>query len=89
MQTYLYYLFAEHDEINEKQVEAPPEMTHVDRGWAWVILFSSFMCNFFIWGSIYANGIYNVSFLIHFGEKKSVTAWIGSIQIGLVCLTGV
>ena len=37
MQTYLYYLFAEHDESTEKQVEAPPDVTHVDRGWAWVI----------------------------------------------------
>ena len=33
MQTYLSYLFAEHDKITEKQVEVAPEMTHVDGGW--------------------------------------------------------
>ena len=53
-----------------------------DGGYGWIVLIASFTCNLLIDGMGYSIGILNVHFLHTYGETKSKTAWIGSIQTG-------
>ena len=59
-------------------------------GWyeKWVVLTCAF-CNYILVnGVIYCFGVLYVELLDSFGEEKDVTAWVGSIQLGLVNLGG-
>ena len=59
-------------------------------GWyeKWVVLTCAF-CNYILVnGVIYCFGVIYVELLDSFGEEKDVTAWVGSIQLGLVNLGG-
>ena len=54
----------------------------------WIVLLFAF-CNYVVVnGVIYAFGVLYVELLDQFGEDKDVTAWIGSIQLGVVNLGG-
>ena len=59
-------------------------------GWyeKWVVLSCAF-CNYILVnGVIYCFGVLYVELLDKFGQDKDVTAWVGSIQLGLVNLGG-
>ncbi|KAK2154328.1 hypothetical protein LSH36_271g07064 [Paralvinella palmiformis] len=60
----------------------------VDGGWAWVVLFSSFMCLMMTCGALYSVGVFNVAFLETFGANSAMTSWVGSVLIGLMALLG-
>ena len=60
----------------------------VDGGWAWVVLFSSFMCLLLTCGALYSVGVFNVAFLETFGANSAMTSWVGSVLIGLLALLG-
>ena len=52
----------------------------------WVVLFCAFANYVLVNGICYSFGILYVELLNSFGAGKGVTAWIGSIQIGLTNL---
>lgn len=60
----------------------------IDGGWAWVVLFSSFMCLLLTCGALYSVGVFNVAFLETFGANSAMTSWVGSVLIGLLALLG-
>ena len=55
-----------------------------DGGYGWIIVFSSFMLQAISGGIAFSVGIYFVEFLETFGQGKGQTAWIGSINTGLL-----
>ncbi|KAG8041466.1 hypothetical protein G9C98_002759 [Cotesia typhae] len=63
-----------------------------DGGYGWVVVFASFMCNMIVDGIAYTFGIFFEQFVIHFGESKGKTAWVGSLLSGMylsaVCMAG-
>ena len=55
-----------------------------DGGYGWVIVFCSFMLQAISGGIAFSVGIYFVEFLDTFGRGTGATAWIGSINSGLL-----
>ncbi len=60
----------------------------VDRGWAWVVLFSSFCVGFVSEGFLFSVPLYFVEFLEVFQENAGPTAWIASLNFGIFCAVG-
>ena len=58
-----------------------------DRGWAWMIVIASFILQGLAMGIPYTFGIIFVALIKEF-KDVGATSWIGSIQPGLVFLTG-
>ena len=59
-------------------------------GWyeKWIVLICAF-CNYILVNGVsYSFGVLYVELLGSFGEEKDITAWVGSIQLGLVNLGG-
>jgi uncharacterized membrane protein len=59
-----------------------------DGGWGWVVVFSSFVIHVLIDGIKYSFGIMFIELMESFGENKSKTSWVMSIQIGVMLLSG-
>ncbi|CAD6215461.1 GSCOCG00011202001-RA-CDS [Cotesia congregata] len=59
-----------------------------DGGYGWVVVFASFMCNMIVDGIAYTFGIFFEQFVIHFGESKGKTAWVGSLLSGMYLSAG-
>ena len=54
----------------------------------WIVLTCTF-CNYILVNGVsYSFGVLYVELLDSFGEEKDTTAWVGSIQLGLVNLGG-
>ncbi|XP_046574733.1 monocarboxylate transporter 13-like [Haliotis rubra] len=51
----------------------------IDRGWAWLVVASSFIIHTLTYGVAWSTGVYNTIFIDAFGDSKSVTAWAGSL----------
>lgn len=66
----------------------PIHMSHCDHGWAWMVLLASFIINAVILGVTNSFSVYYTVFLFVFKQSKSDTAWIGSIQLGLMFFIG-
>ncbi len=58
---------------------APP-----DGGYGWVVVMSSFLLQAIGGGIAFSVGVFFVEFLGTFGQGKGATAWIGSINTGLL-----
>ncbi|XP_064615703.1 monocarboxylate transporter 14-like [Liolophura sinensis] len=56
----------------------------LDHGYSWVIFLASFFNQFISLGIPFSFGVYNVEFLDYFRESKAVTAWVCSINIGVL-----
>ena len=39
-------------------------------------------------GFIFTNGIYQVTFLETFSKGSTLTSWVSSVQLGMLCLAG-
>lgn len=61
---------------------------HVDAGWAWVIVFASFWCNFIVDGINFSFSVLQEEIRQHFGSSVGATAWVNSLQTGCYLLVG-
>ena len=59
-------------------------VTPPDGGYGWVIVASSFFLQAISGGIAFSVGVFFVEFLTEFNQGKGMTAWIGSINTGLL-----
>ena len=64
-------------------VPVPP-----DGGWGWVIVLSSFICNFIVDGICYTFGVFLDSYVIYFNSGKGTDSWAGSLLAGVYLSCG-
>jgi len=64
-------------------VPVPP-----DGGWGWVIVLSSFICNFIVDGICYTFGVFLDSYVIYFDSGKGTVSWAGSLLAGVYLSCG-
>jgi len=64
-------------------VPVPP-----DGGWGWVIVLSSFICNFIVDGICYTFGVFLDSYVIYFNSGKGTVSWAGSLLAGVYLSCG-
>ncbi|XP_078524287.1 monocarboxylate transporter 14 [Lissotriton helveticus] len=60
----------------------------IDRGWAWMIVLSSFLIHIFVMGSQMALGILNMEWLEEFNQSRGLTAWVSSLSMGITLIVG-
>ncbi|ESO83823.1 hypothetical protein LOTGIDRAFT_197032 [Lottia gigantea] len=60
----------------------------VDRGWAWMVVLSSFFAHFFSFGVAWTTGVYNIIFLEQFGQSRLATAWASSLTPACMFFAG-
>lgn len=63
---------------NSQQITSR-EISHLDGGYGWCIVFASFMVHITVYGVSWSVGVFNVIFLDEFGSSKAATAWAGSL----------
>uniref|UniRef100_A0A8D8QSV8 Monocarboxylate transporter 12 n=1 Tax=Cacopsylla melanoneura TaxID=428564 RepID=A0A8D8QSV8_9HEMI len=68
---------------SEKEEDKVP-----DGGWGWVVVFSSLVISMVADGISFSFGLLYMEFLIHFGESKAKTSWIGSLFMAVPLLLG-
>ena len=59
-----------------------------DGGWGWFVVLGAFLLQALTVGTAYTFGVIYVELLDVFGESKSTTAWVGSIQMFLLYFSG-
>ena len=59
-----------------------------DSARCWIVVVSSFINHFLIYGFAYSIGVFYDEFLDVFRESKGTTAWISSLNYGFLCATG-
>lgn len=60
----------------------------IDRGWAWLVVASSFLTHTLTYGVAWSTGVYNTIFIDAFGDSKTVTAWAGSLTTASMYAAG-
>ncbi len=65
------------------------EKRRLDQGFGWIIVFCSFLLQFYAIGITYSFGIILVRLKEEYKSSDSVISWIGSIQGFMVYFTGV
>ena len=68
--------------------KSSPRSVQVDGGWAWVIIFASFWCNFIVDGINFSFSVLQEEIRQHFGSSVGATAWVNSLQTGCYLLVG-
>lgn len=76
------------EEIMTKAKIPGANLYTVDTGWAWLVAAAACFCLFFTCGFAYSTGVYYVTFLETFQQSKGVTAWISSLNFGVLCAVG-
>lgn len=71
--------------VNSKRGRLNPS---IDRGWAWMIVLSSFLIHIFVMGSQMALGILNMEWLEEFNQSRGLTAWVSSLSMGITLIVG-
>ncbi|KAG8445502.1 hypothetical protein GDO86_010315 [Hymenochirus boettgeri] len=61
---------------------------NIDRGWAWMVVLSSFLVHLLVMGSQMALGILNMEWLEEFNQSRGLTAWISSLSMGITLIVG-
>ncbi|XP_060098265.1 monocarboxylate transporter 14 [Heteronotia binoei] len=69
----------------EKELKPNPD---IDGGWAWMIVFSSFLVHVLIMGSQMALGVLNMEWLEEFSQSRGLTAWVSSLTMGITLIVG-
>ncbi|XP_014678693.1 PREDICTED: monocarboxylate transporter 3-like [Priapulus caudatus] len=59
-----------------------------DTGWAWLVMFVSVVNQIFTLGFSFVISIYYMPWLESFHESRSLTAWVGSINTGMLYFIG-
>ncbi|XP_068136600.1 monocarboxylate transporter 14 [Hyperolius riggenbachi] len=62
--------------------------TNIDRGWAWMVVLSSFLVHVLVMGSQMALGILNMEWLEEFNQSRGLTAWVSSLTMGITLIVG-
>ena len=62
--------------------------TEQDGGWGWFVAFGAFVINVIVDGIIYTFGLFFIDLYEYYDESKSLTAWIGSVAVGMLLLSG-
>lgn len=75
----------EDDPKDKKTLRAHP---HIDGGWAWMVVLSSFFVHILVMGSQMALGVLNVEWLEEFRQSRGLTAWVSSLSMGLTLIVG-
>ena len=57
-------------------------------GWGWMVTFGAFVINVIVDGIIYTFGFFFIELYEYYDESKSLTAWIGSVSVGMLLLSG-
>lgn len=76
----------EEEEVLEEDVE--PVRVGTDTGFAWVILFASFVCNFLVDGIGFSFGVFMDDVQKEFDAPTHVVALAGSLCVGVYLLVG-
>ncbi|XP_048363003.1 monocarboxylate transporter 14 isoform X1 [Sphaerodactylus townsendi] len=71
--------------LGEKKMKSDP---NIDGGWAWMIVFSSFLVHVLIMGSQMALGVLNMEWLEEFSQSRGLTAWVSSLSMGITLIVG-
>ncbi|KAM9316440.1 monocarboxylate transporter 14 [Gastrophryne carolinensis] len=61
---------------------------NIDRGWAWMVVLSSFFVHLLVMGSQMALGILNMEWLEEFNQSRGLTAWVSSLTMGITLIVG-
>ncbi|XP_069322466.1 monocarboxylate transporter 14 [Eulemur rufifrons] len=75
----------EDDPKDKKTLKPHPD---IDRGWAWMMVLSSFFVHILIMGSQMALGVLNVEWLEEFHQSRGLTAWVSSLSMGITLIVG-
>lgn len=60
----------------------------IDRGWAWVVMTTTFLGMLFYCTVLYMAGILYIALLDQFDEGEAKTSLVGAISTGLLCFAG-
>ena len=64
------------------------KMRTVDSKWSWLVCGAAFFSRVLTTGFAYGISVYYVEFLSVFNESKGTTAWISSLNYGVLCAIG-
>ncbi|XP_060593791.1 monocarboxylate transporter 12-like [Ruditapes philippinarum] len=59
--------------------------TNIDRGWAWVVMITSYLGMVILCTALYMNGVIYVELLNKYGEGEAKTSLVGALCSGLLC----
>ena len=60
----------------------------IDRGWAWVVMMSSYTGMVIYCVPLYMSGVLYIALLDKFKEGEAKTSLIGAVSAGLLCFAG-
>lgn len=75
------------DDAKHGETKLKPD-SDIDGGWAWMIVFSSFLVHILIMGSQMALGVLNMEWLEEFSQSRGLTAWVSSLSMGITLIVG-
>ena len=61
---------------------------NIDRGWAWVVMVTSYLGMIILCTALYMNGVIYVELLERYGEGEAKTSLVGALCSGLLCCLG-
>ena len=67
----------------EDEIDAEP-----DGGWGWFVAFGAFVINLIVDGLVYTFGLFFIDLYEYYDESKSLTAWVGSVALGILLFSG-
>ena len=68
--------------------EVDGRMGEVDGRYSWVVCAVAFSAHLLTSGFSFSIGVYYVEFLNVFNQSKGTTAWVASLNFGILCLVG-
>ena len=74
--------------INKKEDVKDPYFKDMDTGWAWVVLFGSFVTFCLCGATQFASGIVHIILLEKYKASLSVTSVAGAIHLSLISVGG-
>ncbi|XP_042195228.1 monocarboxylate transporter 14 [Callorhinchus milii] len=60
----------------------------IDGGWGWFVVLASFIAHILVMGSQMSLGILYMEWLEEFQQSRGLTAWIGSLSLGIAMIIG-
>lgn len=73
---------------DEEDIHAAVVVPPADGGWGWVVVASSFVCNFFVDGIIFSFGVYLEQMKVTLDANTAEVALVGSLLAGCYLLAG-
>uniref|UniRef100_H3AT46 Solute carrier family 16 member 14 n=1 Tax=Latimeria chalumnae TaxID=7897 RepID=H3AT46_LATCH len=76
------------EKLSQGKLQQLTSNPNIDGGWAWMIVLASFIIHILVMGSQMALGILYVEWLEEFDQSRGLTAWIGSLTMGITLIVG-